>query len=86
MQWKDGRLTHAVLRSANGGVCRLRSLAPLKGKGLRKAKGQNPNPTYAPPDDVSPIISPEATIALPTLPKTYLYDLDTRPGTEYILL
>ncbi|MBO4464967.1 MAG: glycoside hydrolase family 95 protein [Prevotella sp.] len=43
MQWKDGRLQHAVIRSALGGVCRLRSYVPLKGKGLRRVRDDHPN-------------------------------------------
>jgi alpha-L-fucosidase 2 len=38
MTWTDGQLSRAVVRSGNGGVCRLRSLAPLKGKGLKLVK------------------------------------------------
>ncbi|MBO7116706.1 MAG: glycoside hydrolase family 95 protein [Prevotella sp.] len=38
IDWKDGRLTKAVIRSRCGGTCRLRSNTPLKGKGLRKTK------------------------------------------------
>ena len=40
MDWKDGKLTKAVIRSRNGGVCQLRSNTPLKGKGLKRAKEQ----------------------------------------------
>ena len=38
MQWKDKHLTHAVIRSALGGVCRLRSYVPLKGRGLHRVR------------------------------------------------
>ena len=41
MEWKNGRLTRAVVRSQNGGLCRLRSLSPLKGKGLKAVKGKS---------------------------------------------
>ena len=36
IDWKDGQLSRAVIRSRNGGKCRLRSLAPLKGRGLKR--------------------------------------------------
>ena len=65
MQWKDGRLQRAVIRSAHEGVCRLRSYIPLKGKGLRRVHDNHPN---AP------------------LPHTYLYDLPTKCGGEYVLI
>lgn len=36
IDWKDGKLTQATIRSKNGGICKLRSNTPLKGKGLKK--------------------------------------------------
>lgn len=44
LAWKKGQLSQAVIRSTNGGTCRLRSLMPLKGKGLKVVKESNPNP------------------------------------------
>ena len=41
MDWKDGQLTKAVVRSSRGGTCLLRSNTPLKGKGLKKTKEAN---------------------------------------------
>ncbi len=41
MDWKDGRLTRAVVHSNKGGKCLLRSNTPLKGKGLKKNKATN---------------------------------------------
>ncbi len=41
MEWKDGRLTKAVVHSNKGGKCLLRSNTPLKGKGLKKNKATN---------------------------------------------
>ena len=43
MYWKDGRLTRAVVRSDNGGLCRIRSTIPLKGKGLKRTKEKTSN-------------------------------------------
>jgi len=44
LAWKNGQLAQAVIRSTNGGTCRLRSLVPLKGKGLKAIKESTPNP------------------------------------------
>ena len=41
MAWKEGKLQKATIRSKNGGICKLRSNTPLKGKGLRKTKDDN---------------------------------------------
>ena len=38
LDWKAGQLTKAVIRARSGGKCRLRSLTPLKGKGLKRSK------------------------------------------------
>ena len=40
IDWKGGKLTKAVIRSRHGGVCKLRSNDPLKGKGLKYDKKQ----------------------------------------------
>ena len=41
IEWKDGKLQKATILSKNGGICKLRSNTPLKGKGLKKAKEAN---------------------------------------------
>ena len=41
IEWKDGKLQKATILSKNGGVCKLRSNTPLKGKGLKKTKEAN---------------------------------------------
>ena len=41
IQWKDGKLTKAFIRSRKGGLCQLRSNTPLKGKGLKYDKRNN---------------------------------------------
>jgi len=38
IDWHDGRIARVVIHSRNGGLCRLRSHTPLKGKGLKAAK------------------------------------------------
>ena len=40
MDWKDGKLVKAVVHSRYGGVCKLRSNTPLKGKKLKFDKKQ----------------------------------------------
>ena len=41
IDWKGGKLVKAVIRSKQGGICKLRSNTPLKGKGLKKRKNAN---------------------------------------------
>ena len=40
MDWKDGKLVKAIVRSHQGGVCKLRSNTQLRGKGLKFDKKQ----------------------------------------------
>ena len=41
IEWKDGKFQNATIHSRNGGICKLRSNTPLKGKGLKKTKEAN---------------------------------------------
>ena len=86
LSWKNGKVERLVVKSHKGGNCRLRSTSPLTGKGLKRAKGENPNPLYAVPVIAQPLISPEAKLNKVEIAKTYLYDLPTRAGQEYTLI
>ena len=86
LSWKNGKVERLVVKSHKGGNCRLRSTSPLTGKGLKRAKGENPNPLYAVPVIAQPLISPEAKLNKVEIAKTYLYDLPTQAGQEYTLI
>ncbi len=43
MVWCKGCVERLTVRSTIGGNCRLRSAVPLKGSGLKRARGENPN-------------------------------------------
>jgi len=85
IKWSNAKLEKVTIRSRNGGNCRLRSLTPLKSVGIKAAKGENPNPLFHVPETAKPIISKEAKLNAVTLKKTYLYDLKTEKGKEYII-
>ena len=78
IQWENGEIKTAIIKSSLGGICRLRSYVPLKGKGLKQAKGQNPNPSFAVPDVKEPLIGSE--IPALKLREVYEYDIKTRKG------
>ena len=86
LSWKNGKVERLVVKSHKGGNCRLRSTSPLTGKGLKRAKGENPNPLYAVPVIARPLINPEVKLNKVEIAKTYLYDLPTRAGQEYTLI
>ena len=69
MAWKGGKICRLKIHSQNGGVCRLRTTAPMKGRGLKasKAKGNK---------------AKEAKGIAPT----WLYDLNTKAGSTYIIM
>ena len=85
IKWSNGKVEKVVIRSRNGGNCRLRSLTPLKSAGLKAAKGENPNPLFEVPLTGKPLINKEAKLNLVVLKKTYLYDLKTEKGKIYII-
>ncbi len=85
IDWKDGRLTRAVIRSRGGGNCRLRSLVPLRGKGLAAARGKNTNAAFALPANQRLEVNAKARLNKPEVKRTWLYDLKTVKGGEYII-
>ena len=85
-EWSNGKLRSTTIRSTIGGTLRLRSYIPLKGKGLRPAKGDCPNPLFAPAQIKQPLTSPELKkLEQKPLPTVYEYDIDTTPGKTYKL-
>jgi alpha-L-fucosidase 2 len=75
LTWSEGKVTRLTISSRLGGNCRLYSPVPLKGKGLKRARGSNPNPLYH---------LEEGADKLPT--GGYLYDLSTQAGREYVVI
>ncbi|WP_370582907.1 glycoside hydrolase family 95 protein [Pontibacter rufus] len=85
IKWADNQPEDVTIRSALGGNCRIRSFFPLAGKGLKKAKGANPNPLYQVPKIKEPLVSGDADLKNLALKKVYEYDLATSPGNIYVL-
>ena len=86
MKWSGGQLVEAKVTSRLGGVLRLRSYVPLKGKGLRPAKGTCPNQLLQP----AVIKAPRSKQGVQEVQgvqsskfKVYEYDIDTQPGKSY---
>jgi alpha-L-fucosidase 2 len=81
LKWRGGKVEQLTITSTEGGNCRLRSLTPLKGKGLQPATGINPNPLYCLPDIKD--VTADKPASLPD--KGYLYDLKTDKGAVYVV-
>jgi len=86
-KWSDGALQSATIRSVLGGVLRIRSYVPLKGKGLKAAKGSVKNPLLSAAVIKKPLISEELK-AIPEadIRKVYEYDIKTSRGQEVVLI
>ena len=84
-EWSEGKLRSTTIRSTIGGTLRLRSYVPLKGKGLRPAKGACPNPLMAPATIKQPLTSHPLPLTPNSVPTVYEYDLDTTAGKTYKL-
>lgn len=89
MEWEDGKLTKAVIKSNLGGNLRIRSYSELKleDKGdLKAAENVNQNPFYQTPTIKEPLISDKAKLKGFNLRDTYLYDMPTEAGQELVLI
>ena len=86
INWQDGTLQTATIQSTIGGTLRLRSYVPLKGKGLKPAKGDCPNPLLAPARIREPLHSAELKdFKLLPIKKIYEYDIETVAGETYFI-
>ena len=86
MDWKNGRLMKAKIRSTIGGVLRLRSYVPLKAKNLKKAEGGCPNALLAPAVVKTAMEQQRVEEGVKAnIPTVYEYDLETEPGKTYQL-
>jgi alpha-L-fucosidase 2 len=79
MKWNNGEIASATIKSELGGNCRIRSYVPLTGKGLKKAKGENPNKFYATPKTAAPLIH-TSEIAPSPVKAVYEYDVKLKKG------
>jgi alpha-L-fucosidase 2 len=89
IEWKDGQIIKAVIKSNLGGNLRLRVPNEMKmndGTGLKKASGDNTNAFYQTEKIKTPIISEKAKITLPDLKQTFVYDIATEKGKTYTLV
>jgi alpha-L-fucosidase 2 len=88
LQWKDGKLIKAVIKSNLGGNLRLRVPNEIKltGGSLKKAMGKNANTFYQTEETAASIVSPKASLIPPDIKETWLYDLATQRGKLYVLV
>ncbi len=83
MDWKDNKIEKIEITSQDGGNLRLRTESELKGRRLKKARGDNPNPFFAINEIKEPEVSEKAEIAPVNLPDYLEYDVKTKAGETY---
>ena len=88
MTWANGELQTAVITSNIGGTLRIRSLTPLylNGEKLSPTSQEvSDNPLLQSQSTRKPLIAANAPVCIPEYAQTYVYDIDTNAGNEYIL-
>jgi alpha-L-fucosidase 2 len=86
MEWKDGKVVNAVIKSNLGGNLRLRVPNVVRlstGRLLKAAAGKNVNPFYDIEDTAVPVIVNKTSIVPPWLKETVVYDVPTEAGKTY---
>ena len=89
MEWKDCKISKLVIKSVLGGNCRIRSYTELKADAslsLKLAKGENQNSFYQTAKIKQPLISDQTAVKKVELKETFLYDIETQKGKEYVFL
>ena len=85
MNWQQGQLYEATIKSNIGGTIRIRSYVPLSGDGLTVAKGNCPNELLFSTPIEDAVVSTETKNCYPELKRVYEYDLSTVKGETYLL-
>ncbi|TDB68855.1 glycoside hydrolase family 95 protein [Arundinibacter roseus] len=88
MEWADGRLIQAEVRSTLGGVCRIQTNEPMQliGGQAQAASGQNPNPLLDFVQAGAPLIKDSSALATMPISASYLQELSTEANKAYRLL
>ncbi|WP_291909867.1 glycoside hydrolase family 95 protein [Chitinophaga sp. CB10] len=85
MEWKDGQLTKAVVKSALGGNCRIRVKQPVRIPGAKPAAGQNNNQFYVLAMKGNTLVKDPSKLPELNLKQAFEYDLPTVAGKTYTI-
>ena len=87
LDWAQGLLSRAVVRSRLGGVCRVRTHTNVRvvGTQARRASGPHPNPFYPLHRPAAPVMVDATKVQAIALPETVATDFATDRGREYLL-
>jgi alpha-L-fucosidase 2 len=87
LQWKNGIIVKAVIKSNLGGNLRLRVPNEMKSDNapvLKKAEGENTNDFYYTEVTPEPLISEKAKLLPSEINTTYVYDVPTKRGQTLV--
>ena len=88
MKWENGELQTAVITSNIGGTLRIRTQTPLYLNGEKltpSVQEVSDNPLLQSQSIRKPLIAANASVCIPEYAQTYVYDIETNAGNEYIL-
>ena len=88
LDWTEGLLRRAVVRSRLGGVCRVRAHAPCRvggGVAARAAAGPNPNPFYPDLKPAPPVIADNLQVRKLEMAPGVVTEFRSERGREYVL-
>ena len=88
MKWENGELQTAVITSNIGGTLRIRTQTPLYLNGEKltpSVQEVSDNPLLQSQSIRKPLIAANAPVCIPEYAQTYVYDIETNAGNEYIL-
>jgi len=87
LEWQNGKIKKLVIKSALGGICRIRTYDQIKPAdnriNLKTAYGDNKNQFYQTPVLNKPIISEKAKLNAVVVKESFLNEFGTKPGTVY---
>jgi len=89
LEWENGKVVKAVIKSNLGGNLRVRAynaLTSQEGKSLIEAKGDNDNAFYQVSNIKTPLISEKANLESFQAPESFLYDIPTTKGGTIVLV
>lgn len=88
MAWEKGKLQKAAFTSTIGGTLRLRTAVPiyLNGEKLEPTTESICNNQLLQPQPIRrPLIAANAPLSVPEYPATYVYDIETEAGKQYVV-
>lgn len=89
MKWQNGKLLSVTVKSRLGGNLRIRTATALKATGavtLAAAEGRNTNPLMQEYELMAPVVKDASKVPAPSIPDTFLYDVDTKAGDVITLV